>query len=695
MSNTRKLQGPGTKNNNRLLQAIIVIFTFALYANTLGHQYALDDKMVYWNNGFVQNGFKGIKDILSHDTMAGMFGKDSRELEGGRYRPLSLVTFALEVEFFGKQATDIAAKDPFKGNPWVSHFINILLYCVSLLILYKVLLKLFRDYIPKYKWLNIPFITTLLFAAHPLHTEIVANIKGRDEILAFLFSIAALNSIINYFDKNNKTELINSFIFIFLGAMSKEIAITFLAVIPLSIYFFRNKQSVSKYIISMIPLAVGVILYLILREMAIGNQASIDAKELMNNPFLGMTISQKYATITLTLLLYLRLLVFPHPQTWDYYPYHIPVVEWSDWRVILSIIIHLILVVIAIYGFRKKTIYSYGILIYAATLSITSNVFFNIGAFMSERFLFVSLLGFCVIIAYLISAKLPEKIVNVKMYKKTGITIFTLILLIYSIKTITRNRVWENNLVLFGHDVKVSHNSAKSNSSYASELYKLAEDAIAINDTATRNKYFLEAIPYFEKAIEIYPDFSEALVRLGNIYYTMNGDYKTMFKYYIKALEKSPLDVDVWGNTTGLLVRNIDEPEYEKQIWLKYQELSPAYFESYFQMGNLYYHSSEPQYDSAIYYYEKAIARNVNDSEIFFQLGRSYGFINDFVKARENLLKASAIKEHPEIYKFIGVTYGMEGKDILALDYFEKALRLDPGNEEIKNYIFIAKQRME
>ena len=41
------------------------------------------------------------------------------------------------------------------------------------------------------KWLANQTITAfligLVFIAHPLHTEIVANIKGRDEILSFLF----------------------------------------------------------------------------------------------------------------------------------------------------------------------------------------------------------------------------------------------------------------------------------------------------------------------------------------------------------------------------------------------------------------------------------------------------------------------------------------------------------------------------
>ncbi|HOZ31025.1 MAG TPA: tetratricopeptide repeat protein [Bacteroidales bacterium] len=674
-------------------QTIIFVFAFIIYANTLGHQYALDDKMTYWKNEFVQNGISGIKDILTYDSMAGMFGKDSKELEGGRYRPLSLITFAVEVELFGKETTDLSAKAPFKGNPGLSHFINIILYCFSLLILYKVLLKLFRDYKPKYWYLSIPFIATMLFAAHPLHTEAVANIKGRDEILAFLFSVAALNSIINFVDKNKKTELVNAFIFMFLGSLSKEITITFIAVIPICIYFFR-KEKVSKYIISVIPLIVGALLYLIIRQIVIGDQKAIEATMLMNNPFLEATIGQRYATVVLTLLIYLKLLIFPHPLTWDYYPYHIPIVDWTDWRVILGLLLYVGLAIVAIKGLKNKSIYSFGILIFAATLSITSNIFFNIGAFMSERFVYVSLLGFCVIIAYLISEKLNQKISHLQKYRKSATTIMIVILLVFSVKTISRNQVWENNLSLFSHDINISVNSAKGNSTYASELYKLSEDAEAAGDTALRNKYLIESIPYFEKAIEIYPDYSEALVRLGNIHYKLYGDYKTMFDYYIKTLKASPLNKDVWSNTMGVLLYNVDEPEYEKYVWTEFAKYSPGQYQSYFQLGNIYYFSQPANADSAIFWYEKAKTLTTSNFEIYFYLGVSYGNKQDFVRARENLLLAAAIKEDAEVYRYLGITYGMENNDEMALKYFEKALILAPNDEQLKQYVLIAKQRM-
>lgn len=669
------------KHNKRLPQIIIFVFAFILYANTIGHQYALDDKAMITHNEFTQSGISGIKDILSFDSLAGMFGKESGELEGGRYRPLSIVSFAIEQEFFN-------------GNPHISHFINILLYAISLIILFNVLTKLFRRYESKFWYLSIPFIATVLFTAHPLHTEIVANIKGRDEILAFLFGIAALNSVINYIDNSKTTELFNAFLFIFLGAMSKEIVITFVAVIPISIYFFRE-CSIKSFVKTSIPIISGALLYLIIRQIVIGGQAPAEAGLLMNNPFLETNTSEKYATIVYTLGKYIKLIFIPHPLTWDYYPYHIPILQWTDWRVILSLIVHIFLAFVVIKGLKSKSVYSYGILIYASTLSITSNIFFNIGAFMSERFVYVSLLGFCIIVAYLISEKLPKRVNLLQKYKQVALTIILVVLTLYSVKTISRNTVWENSLTLFANDVKISYNSAKGNSSYASELYSLAEEAGQANDTVTRNKLLRKAIPYFKKAIEIYPTYSESLVRLGNIYYIIYDDYKTMFEYYLRTLDAHPLNADVWNNTIGVLTHNVHEPEYEKFLWKEIIKRSPDKWDSYFYLGELYFNDNPPMADSAIYYYEIAKSKFPQSFELLKNLGISYGYINEFDKARENLLLALQIKEDAEVYRYIGLTYGMQDNDLQALEYFNKALRLDPENPQILESIRMAEIRLK
>ncbi|MDD4235231.1 MAG: tetratricopeptide repeat protein [Bacteroidales bacterium] len=654
--------------------AYIILFLFAalLYANTIPNEYALDDKMTIYKNDFTLQGFRGIKDILTKDSMAGMFGSESHTVVGGRYRPLSLVTFAIEQDLFG-------------GNPHISHFINILLYALSVVLLYKLLFKLLKPDKKQKWWFTVPFFTAILFAAHPLHTDAVANIKGRDEILCFLFCIAAFLHILNYLHTEKIKELLFVFVFYFFAVMSKELAITFLFVIPATVYFFMN-HSIKKYLPFMLVIASGAILYLIIRVNVIDSSLSNEANSLLNNPFAEATLSSKYATIFLSLLLYIKLIIVPHPLTWDYYPYHIPLVEFTDWRVILSIIIYVALGTIAVWGWRKKNIYAWAIWVYLATLSITSNLFFTIGAFMSERFLYVSLLGFCVVLAN-VSVKVLPKYIS----KKYILFFLAIIVGAYSIKTIDRNTDWKNNLTLFGNDVKISKNSAKGNSSYASELYSLAEKE---KDTVKRNKLFKEAIPHFKKAIEIYPNYAEPLVRLGNIYYMMNGDYKTMFEYYIKVLEFNPAAKDVWGNSVGVLEMNVHDVPFELWVWKEYRRLNPAMFDPWFYAGKLYRTYTEKQ-DSALILLERALQINPDDAKVLKEMGITYGNKGEFDKAQKFLLQAEqkGLRD-AELYRFLGVINGINANDKVALEYFEKALELDPQNRMYQQDIAVAKQRL-
>ena len=45
-----------------------------------------------------------------------------------------------------------------------------------------------------------------MFAVHPIHTEVVANLKSRDELLAFLFLMGADGRYLAHFSSNATAE---------------------------------------------------------------------------------------------------------------------------------------------------------------------------------------------------------------------------------------------------------------------------------------------------------------------------------------------------------------------------------------------------------------------------------------------------------------------------------------------------------
>lgn len=161
---------------------VLAAVGFLLYANTFNHHYALDDIAAISQNLFVKAGLKGIPDLLRTEFW------HFSNISLGYYRPLSLITFAIEHEFAG-------------DNPGLNHQINTVLYALMGLVLGIVLqkwlvqpTKLTPDGTPiagtQSSWTGqiiMALLIGLIFMAHPVHTEIVANIKGRDEVLSFLF----------------------------------------------------------------------------------------------------------------------------------------------------------------------------------------------------------------------------------------------------------------------------------------------------------------------------------------------------------------------------------------------------------------------------------------------------------------------------------------------------------------------------
>src|SRR6185503_13970459 len=106
------------------------------------------------------------------------------------------------------------------------------------------------------------------------------------------------------------------------------------------------------------------------------------------------------ATIFKTVGIYLRLFFFPHPLTHDYYYNQVPITHWGDPSSWVPAVITLALAVLAVTGARHKIPFAFGLLLFAITFSIVSNLFFSIGTTMAERFLYIPSLGLAISSVY-------------------------------------------------------------------------------------------------------------------------------------------------------------------------------------------------------------------------------------------------------------------------------------------------------
>ena len=521
---------------NFKLQAIIVAaLAFIFYINSSVNEFAHDDGIVIVKNEYVQEGFAGIGKILTKDAYDSYYRQlnTGNQLSGGRYRPLSIITFAIEQEFFG--AVPVEKVDSFlhlslsygvRGpaeqklvhQMQVRHVFNVLWY-----MLLVVVLLYFLRYIVFPTQPIIAFLAAILFTIHPIHTEVVANVKSRDEIMSLLFMCLTFIFAFKYQEQKKWWQLLVGLLSFFLAFLSKEYAITLVFLLPFSFYLFKD-YTIKKSILSFLPFSIVVFVYLYIRlkiaiitavgedsasmsfeeiMKSIKNTGSSSEKEILNNPYFYATQDQKLATEIATSLNYIKLLLFPFPLSADYSYNTIPYKDFGNVWVYISMLVHTALItLIGYFGFIKKNfkVLSFAIAFYMVHLLLVNNIIFDIGATMGERLIFHSSVGFSIVVAFFMY-KAMEKIQPVATGRIALIAVVSVITIIFGFTTINRNADWKNDDTLFSADIKTTPNSILVNANVAAAIISKADYE---KDDKIRKEKLLYGIQILDNAIALH-----------------------------------------------------------------------------------------------------------------------------------------------------------------------------------------------
>jgi len=396
-------------------------------------------------------------------------------------------------------------------------------------------------------------------------------------------------------------------------------------------------------------------------------------------------------------ILYFKLLIFPHPLTHDYNYNVIPIVGVGDPVFLLSVVVNIALVIYALRGLWKKTLPSYAILFYYITFSIVSNLFFTIGTLMNERFVYMSSIGFCLLVSYLI-VKIKERF---KLPAGAIWGTMIVILLLYTIKTVTRNPIWSDNLTLFLVDCKTSSEGAKVQLAAGVELEDLADrnfiplrkngylrkigallneklDLATLPDTSLRKEFLIRGMDFVKRSLEIYPTRYGAWLVMGNMSYKLNHDVKEAKAYYDKAIAYS-FDVDYESHFDLATVEIDNNMPMEAKINLqKAIALKPEEFSCRFYLGMAYSAINMP--DSAIYWFKQGLEINPKDAPTYYKIGTVYGKqMGDLDSAIKYFRKA--IECNPDIpvyYEDLGVAYGFKNMPDESIKVSEECLKKFP-----------------
>lgn len=576
-----------------------------------------------------------MKAIFTSDYRYGYINSNS-----DLYRPLSKAMFAVEWQLS-------------PNNPTIHHFMNVLLYALCCVLLFIVLVRVTK--------LNVYvlFAMALLYAAHPIHTEVVANIKSRDEILSMLFILLSLLCLWRYIETKKARSLILYLFCFFLALLSKESAMVHVALAPLVVYFFSAAETKRIVQITLYAAVTGIVFMLIhhavLGTIGLSNIPVIDNSLMVTNSFF-----ERRATAILILGKYLLLLIFPHPLSSDYSFNTIPIVtSIANAGFLLALLVHGGMLIYAIMKWKEKKFLAFCILFYLVSMSIASNIFMIIGTHLAERLLFFPSVAFCMAAVYglcrLFKINVDDKEANSSLtlpIVRPVLAICIAVALLYSVKTVSRNKDWRSNTTLFTKDIETVPNSAHMLMYTADYLSNV--DTLATLSKEEQNARLLHAQRNINKALSIYSLFPDAYYLSGRIWYHL-GNYQEAYNSYNKAMSLNP-GRELYHSNVGSSLFALGRYQEAAQEFERSQQLNPQDPDAPFNTGSAYgamgeayrqhndMANAQKMFGIAIDNFKKAVAMKPDYKAAYKFLGTTYMNIGDTLNGNANLQKAEQLK---------------------------------------------------
>lgn len=632
---------------------LISLLTFIIYWNGVNNEYSMDDNLVTENVAKVEKGIKGIPEIFKTHYASGK--------QSYGYRPMVQLTFAIEKQLFKSLPTKQTIKEKKRKDKLtqanVSHFVNILIYALICIVLYSLLAKLFDNYN-----LLLPLTITILFLVHPLHTEVVDNIKSRDELLMLLAMLFSLKFYLKYAISNHWKYLVIACFCVLIAMLSKRNAMALIGIVPVLLYF--KKVDFKKIGVATISVMVIVACFTLIKKGLL-TEASTRNLKYFENPlnFEGGIINK----ITIGLYsawFYLEMLIFPYELSY-YYGYNkIPIATWSHWQVWLSFLFYVPLGIFGFWKFLKRDIIGLGIVLWIGVMLGVINVVFPIVGIVADRFAFTFSLGFCILIGYLL-LKLFKIDLSMELYKiklPNGF-LFTIsfILVLYSARTIARNPDWHDHMTLYNNDIEHLQESAKAHALLANTYYPILMKEAQKNNGIPQSTANVEKLIYhYKEAIRIDPTYATSLNNLGSVYLNFNKDYGNAIIYCEKAIE-----------------------------------LDSNYVEAHF--NSAYSHHTLGNYDETIEHIKRIIEIKPDYLQIYDMLYRILGEFNKIDEGIEMLEMLALKSDSPKtIYVNLGnlVSSKGEGNYAEALEYFVQAFEYDRSDKKLCSHIIKLSNRL-
>ncbi len=571
---------------NKKIILLLLLVSGVVYANSLFSGFVWSDKSLIIKK---QEFFQHARNVMAVLTSPDMALEDEHATP--YYRPLNTLTYMLDSHLWGV-------------NPFWYHLENVLLHALVTVLFYLLLMEVFEDG-------RLAFFSALFFAVYSVNAEAVDAVFNRNVLLCALFSITCLICL----KKSGAKWTIFSLLLYFLALLSKEPAV----VLPLFLLSFGlaggfKKENFKAKKGAVFGFFAITVLYFMIRRIVIGaftSQAGISF-----SPGRLELISSVYFE-------HFRLMLFPFKLNANY------TVRWLSFGWLKAAGAAFGVLLLIYFSLAKKTpgpVRAGAQWIFWGLLPV-SNIVKIPSAPVAEKYQYMIILGFCLILGYVFSGLQRKK----AMVSMVAIGILTLVL---GARTFERNFIWKDNTSLYSSMIRTDPGNAVAHCNLGS-VYAEHGDL----DGATRQ---------FVEALSLNPRLAQAWMNLGVIYSGRGllSDSERQIKMALTIdprLAAAHLDLAVTYDKEGRL------PDSVRQLRTALA-IDPGLAEAHLDLGIAY------------------------DEE-----GRMADAVKEFVAAAR--FAPGLIKAH----LLLGECYQKEGLLEEAAGEFQNVLHLDPGNVQAIN----------
>ena len=495
-----------------ILGALVLI----IYGQSLAGGFVFDDRGIAEH----QELFTGLDQVVQVATHPYWI------VEAGLYRPVTLLSYLFNTVFLGEGAFGF-------------HLINLFLYFGICACIYLLVKRLFEN-----EWLA--YLSALIFLVLPIHTEVVANISGRSELLALFFSLLLL---LEFSKEKINFWLAGLWMFLAIGAKETAVAVVPLAVL---IMVIQKRKVLSP---ATLGVAMGASIYFILRLLVLGPAHFLGVEtSIIENPLLFASVPDRIATGLQILWIYVSKTFWPANLCSDYSYNQIPIASFMSAGAILGALVLFAAIVSFFFFLRRRPIISFASAIFLASFIPVSNLIFPVGTIAVERLFFYPSLGFVLFVAYVLNSSLTLPLSGegknwiTPLIKGVG----GLLIIIYVIISFQRQSVWMSEEKLFLNAAECAPKSVLSLSN-AGTVYYFRGD-------------FETAAKYLEASKAIKPVYSKGLNNLGLVYWKQGRPREAEQMYHESLKQKYPYP----GAIENLTLLYLSEKNDEKALhWLK------------------------------------------------------------------------------------------------------------------------------